>query len=86
MFVAEARWIPSTAMKPTLQRNDRLIIDKWSYYCDRSLWASFCCNAIALLVYQGNIGESKAGQLAQGVRAAVIEEIVKQRPEGVLSR
>lgn len=31
-FVAESRWTPSESMKPTLQRNDRLIIDKWSYY------------------------------------------------------
>lgn len=30
-YVAEARYIPSGAMLPTLQINDRLIIDKWSY-------------------------------------------------------
>ncbi len=28
---AESRYIPSGAMLPTLQINDRLIIDKWSY-------------------------------------------------------
>lgn len=33
-FVAEARWIPSESMVPTLQVNDKLIIDKLSYHFD----------------------------------------------------
>ncbi|MES1025399.1 signal peptidase I [Gloeocapsa sp. BRSZ] len=30
-FVAEARWIPSESMLPTLQKYDKLIVDKLSY-------------------------------------------------------
>lgn len=31
-FVAEARWIPSESMVPTLQKFDKLIVDKLSYH------------------------------------------------------
>lgn len=31
-FVAEARWIPSESMVPTLQKYDKLIVDKMSYH------------------------------------------------------
>jgi len=31
-FVAEARWIPSESMVPTLRINDKLIVDKLSYH------------------------------------------------------
>lgn len=33
-FIAEARWIPSVAMMPTLQKYDKLIVDKVSYHFD----------------------------------------------------
>lgn len=31
-FIAEARWIPSESMVPTLKINDKLIVDKLSYH------------------------------------------------------
>ncbi len=31
-FVADARWIPSESMVPTLQKYDKLIVDKLSYH------------------------------------------------------
>jgi signal peptidase I len=31
-FIAEARYIPAGSMTPTLQINDRVVIDKWSYH------------------------------------------------------
>lgn len=34
-FVVEARWIPSNTMIPTLQKNDRLIVDKLSHHFNK---------------------------------------------------
>jgi len=41
-FVAEARWIPSESMVPTLQKYDKLIVDKLSHTNpQRTLWFSY---------------------------------------------
>lgn len=62
-FVAEARYIPSESMMPTLQVNDRLIIDKVTYeFRDPQ---------------RGNCGVSTdAGVAGAGFRDAFIKRII----------